>query len=321
MTPTREGDGDTIARMVMVPPLLAQWAPSVTLQPLTPPVQPGWSRFNPTIVRHGGTTTIGVRIANYLLTDTGHYEMQDRVIRSETVLIDLVDNHAISPRALLIETDRTPSAFPVQGWEDVRLFVGDAGIHGFATVRDVDDSGLCRIALLVPHGVDRLREVLVESPHPERHEKNWAPWPAPGVIRAVYSWDPLRVITIDSATGGTVLDDRGTSGLGPATRGGSGGVELDDGRWLFIVHESHQTPSGRAYLHRFVLLGANGDIESTSPRLRLTGFGVEFVAGAARETDSLLITFGVSDREAWLARLSLSAVLERLQPFGQGVPA
>jgi hypothetical protein len=281
----------------------------------------GWSRFNPTIVRHGGTTTIGVRSANYRLTDAGNYEMDDTAIRSRTVLVDLVDDLAVSPRPLLIETDRTPSAFPVQGWEDVRLFVGDAGIHGFATVRDVDDSGLCRIALLVPQGVDRLREVLVEGPHPERHEKNWAPWPAPGMIRAVYSWDPLRVITIDSATGQTVLHERGASGLGPATRGSSGGVELDDGTCLFIVHESHQTSSGRVYLHRFVLLGATGAIESASPRLHLTGYGVEFVAGAARETDTLLMTFGVGDREAWLARLPLPAVLERLQPFRRGVPA
>ena len=93
-----------MAGMLTVPPLLAQWAPSVSLQPLTPPVQPGWSRFNPSIVRHGGTTTIGVRSANYHLTDTGHYEMNDTAIRSQTVLIDLVDNHAISPRPRLIES-------------------------------------------------------------------------------------------------------------------------------------------------------------------------------------------------------------------------
>ena len=309
--------------MVTMPPLLAQWAPAVALEPLTPPVKPGWSRFNPSIVRHEGTTTIGVRSANYRLSDAGRYEMDDSAIRSQTVLIDLVKGQARHARPLIIDTDRTPSTFPVQGWEDVRLFRGDSGIHGLATVRDVDESGLCRIALLVPGGVDRVTEVLVESPQRGRHEKNWAPWPKPGAIRAVYSWDPLRIVTIDSMTGQTALDDRGASGLGPGTRGGSGGVELDGEEWLFVVHESHQLSTGRASLHRFVTIGRDGVVERASPRLRLTGFGVEFVAGAAREHDELLVTFGVADRDAWLARLPLSGVLERLHPVRRliAVPA
>lgn len=301
--------------MVTVPPLLAQWAPSVALHPLTPPVQSGWSRFNPSVVRVEGTTIIGVRSGNYRLTDAGRYEMDDSVIRSRTVLINWVDGHAQSPRPLIIETDRTPSNFPVQGWEDLRLFEGDGGMHALATVRDVDEGGMCRIALLVPSGIDRMREILVDSPDPTRHEKNWAPWPGPDSVRAIYSWDPLRIITIDSLTGSSQLENRGSSGLGPGTRGGSGAVALDNGGSLFVVHESHQLPTGRAYVHRFVALDADGCVASASPRLRLTGFGVEFVAGAARNGDELLVTFGIGDREAWLGRVSLSAVLERLQPL------
>lgn len=301
--------------MVPVPPLLAQWAPSVSLQPLTPPVQPGWSRFNPSVVRHEGTTTIAVRSANYRLTEAGRYEMDDSAIRSQTVLVDLVDGRATHGRPLAIESGRTPSEYPVHGWEDVRLFSTDRGVAALATVRDVDESGLCRIALLLPAGDDRLCEVLVASPRPGRHEKNWAPWSTSGAPRAVYSWDPLRIVTIDPTTGATSLDDRGSSGLGPATRGGSGGVELDHGEWLFVVHEVHPTATGRAYLHRFVTIGADGLVARASPRLRLTGFGIEYVAGAAREHDDLLVTFGVGDRDAWLARLPLDGVLDRLQPL------
>lgn len=309
--------------MATVPPLLAQWAPAVRFEPLTPPVQPGWSRFNPSIVRTAGTTTIGVRSANYRLTDAGRYEMTDPAIRSTTVLIDLVDGQSQNARPLQIHTDRTPSSFPVQGWEDVRLFASDAGISGLATVRDVDESGVCRIALLVPQGDDRVSEVLVDSPRPGRHEKNWAPWPASGAVRAVYSWDPLRIITIDPATGQTTLDDRGASALGPGTRGGSGAVELDSGESLFVVHESHLLPTGRTYVHRFVTISTDGLVARASPRLRLTGFGVEFVAGAALEGSDLLVTFGVADRDAWLARLPIAGVLERLGPVRRviGVPA
>lgn len=301
--------------MVMVPPLLSQWAPNVSLHPLTPPVRPGWSRFNPSIVQLGGSTIVGVRSANYRLTDAGRYEMDDSVIRSETVLVEWSDDREVSSRPLIIDTDRQPSLFPVQGWEDVRLFAHNGLLHGLATVRDVDESGICRIALLVPNGTDRVREVLVAGPDPERHEKNWAPWPSADGIQAIYSWDPLRVVTIDPRSGQSVLDSREATGLGPGTRGGSGAVELDDGGSLFVVHESHLLPSGRAYLHRFVSLNAHGVVTSASPRLRLMGLGVEFVAGALRDGDALRITFGVGDREAWLAQLPLSAVLDRLQPM------
>ena len=184
----------------------------------------------------------------------------------------------------------------------------------------MDESGVCRIALLLPTGANRMREVLVDSPNPSRHEKNWAPWPGDDLIRAIYSWDPLRVVTISPETGAIVLDERGRSGLGPGTRGGSGAVDLDDGGSLFVVHESHSLPRGRTYLHRFVSVDADGTVVAASARLRLMGWGVEFVAGAARDGENLLVTFGVGDREAWLARLPLSAVLERLRPMSSREP-
>ncbi len=258
--------------------------------------------------------TIAVRSANYRLFDAGRYEIDDTAIRSQTVLVDLVDGEVMNPRPLTITTQRTPSSFPIHGWEDVRLFSTDGGLAALATIRDVDDAGVCRIALLISDGVDQMREVLVASPRPDRHEKNWAPWPTTGAVRAVYSWDPLRIITIDPESGETVMDDRGASGLGPSTRGSSGGVELDGGEWLFVVHEVHHRGKERAYLHRFVTIGADSLIERASPRLRMVGLGVEYVAGAARDHDDLLVSFGVGDRDAWLARLSLQGVLDRLTP-------
>lgn len=245
--------------------------------------------------------------------------MERSLITSETILLDLLDGRQVNPRPLQIETARAPSSFPVQGWEDVRLFEHDGALHGLATVRDVDDSGLCRMVLLVPAGVDQLAEVVLDSPRPGRHEKNWAPWPIQGAVRAVYSWDPLRVALIDASTGGVGLSTGHLSGLGPTTRGSSGAVELDDGDALFVVHESHVTDAGRLYFHRFVTVDSDGVATRASDRMRLTGFGVEYVAGAARHDDSLLITFGVNDSEAWLARIELSAVLDHLAPLPRDV--
>lgn len=305
-----------------MPPLLTQWVESAAFEPLAPPVQPGWTRFNPTLVARDGVITIGVRSANYRMTAEGRYEVEGGVIRSETIVGTLTSlglagrgaagSTMTSPGPLNVVPTREPSSFPVQGWEDVRLFARADRLAGLATVRNVDDGGICRIALLLERPDGHFDEVLVQSPQPHRHEKNWAPWPVDDLVRAVYSWDPLRIVLIDPLTGGTTLTTVGPTGLGGSARGGSGAVQVSADEWLFIVHESHTLPDGRAYLHRFVTIDKNGVIMRASPRMRLRSLGIEFVAGAARLGDELIIAFGVDDREAWLARMPLASVLNRM---------
>ena len=72
----------------------------------------------------------------------------------------------------------------------------------------------------------------------------------------------------------------------------------------------------RYYLHRFVTVDADWRIDRVSRPFFFRHRGIEFAAGACLSHDGsdVLITFGVEDCEAWLARIPLRRVLELLRP-------
>jgi len=72
----------------------------------------------------------------------------------------------------------------------------------------------------------------------------------------------------------------------------------------------------RYYLHRFVTVDADWRIDRVSRPFFFRHRGIAFAAGACLSHDGseVLITFGVEDCEAWLARTPLRRVLELLRP-------
>ncbi len=267
----------------------------------------------------------------YIIDDDGG------AIRTTNFLVDVdARGNATNPRNLLEPAGRTSSSFPVHGYEDVRLApVGDE-LWALATVRDSDESGLCRIALLRLADDGRVvEERIVVGPTPGRHEKNWAPFAAEGIssgasvgeVTVVYSWDPLVIAAIspdpDSPTEARFRElSRTASGLGPNVRGGTNGVRVEGG-WLFLVHESRRFPDSVArYLHRFVIVREDATVGLVSPLLTFLTDGVEFALGAAHQGDDLLVAFGLDDAEAWIARMSFDRVIERLaSPAGSENPS
>jgi hypothetical protein len=262
----------------------------------------------------------------------GRYVIDDGdAIRTTNLLVDLGEDGVVTKaRPIADPGQRVVTDFPVHGYEDVRLApVGDA-LWALATVRDADADGLCRVVLL--HLADDGRvmdEWFVEGPVRGRHEKNWAPFSdahdgeyrGGDGLTVVYAWDPLIVacLSLDPATPGSERFrelSRTPSGLGASVRGGTNGVRIDDG-WLFLVHVSRRFPDGGArYLHRFVTVRDDFGLGHVSPFLTLMTDGVEFALGAALVGEELLIGFGVDDAEAWIARMDLARVLERLAPLG-----
>lgn len=310
-------------------PNLSEWLSTVVFSPLMVDVQPGWSRFNPSLARLADGSMCGViRSSNYRLED-GRYVFADvdGAIRTVNCLVGVGGLGVVTnPRPIVAPRGRTVSSFPVHGYEDVRLApVGDV-LWALATVRDADESGLCRVALLRVADDGRvIAERLIEGPAPGRHEKNWVPFPrenpaghvSTGELTVVYSWDPLVVAAIGldpkiAASSRYREVFRSHSGLGPNVRGGTNGVRVDGG-WLFLVHESRRFPDGRArYLHRVVTVRDDFTLGLVSPQLTLMTDGVEFALGAAIVGDELLIAFGLDDAEAWTARTNLAALIDRL---------
>ncbi len=309
-------------------PMLAEWLPRCAFTPLLPGVRPGWSRFNPGLTQFGeGSLVAAVRSSNYRLDVDGSYRVDDpgQVVRSEYFLTELTDElGTASSRPVVATAHRAVTDFPIRGYEDARLFVAGGDLFALCTVRDLEPRGLAQVVLLA---LDRTgavrREVVVGGPEPGRHEKNWSPFDLagtalpgrddPGTVGVIYTWDPLVVGELRLGDGRYVERSRRTgSGLGPVARGGTPGAEVADGV-LFVVHEVAWMPDGtRRYPHRFVLLDRGGQRFRRSRPFFFLDRGIEFAAGLVEVDGNLLVSFGVADESAWIARVPTTDVLARL---------
>ena len=77
---------------------------------------------------------------------------------------------------------------------------------------------------------------------------------------------------------------------------------LDDG-WLALIHEARVKDGKRLYWHRFVWFDESNRLRGVSRQCFFNKKGIEFAAGLAWHPDGqrLLISYGVDDREAWIA--------------------
>jgi hypothetical protein len=125
-------------------------------------------------------------------------------------------------------------------------------------------------------------------------EKNWMPFVENGELFAVYSTSPLEIVSLED---GSVVKE------GPGlTEKWSGGSQLIpyQGGFLGVVHRH----VNRVYEHAFIAL--NGNSLELSPPFRFFGERVEFCAGLTQHDNSLCLSFGVMDREGYLAWVGLS---------------
>ena len=103
-------------------------------------------------------------------------------------------------------------------------------------------------------------------------------------------------------------------------RGGSQLIAFDGG-WLALIHEVQWrgTTDHRFYQHRFIWLDDAGVLCGISRQFVLHGKGVEFAAGLAWHPDEhrLLISFGIADRESWIATVEADEVRRVLEDVVQ----
>jgi len=311
-------------------PLLGELLERVEFHPLLLPVPSGWTCFNPSLVRsETGELLAAVRSANYRIGSDGNYIFADKGgILNKSFLVGLTEELCISWTVPLVAPGGV-EAFPcrIKGYEDIRLVRAGGATYGLATVRDRHSHGLCRVALLeIDSDGSVRRDMVLESPDPARHEKNWVPFPLTEeggelAVRTglVYQWGPIVLWELDLASGALHQDGpsgaihqsglRVASSLAPGARGGTQGVVLGDGV-LFVVHYAVLMQDGtRRYPHQFVLLDEGLQFSGASPMFFFLHRGVEFATGLCLEGDSLLMSFGSDDSTAWIARCRVEAVL------------
>lgn len=174
----------------------------------------------------------------------------------------------------------------------------------------------------------------------QKTEKNWMPLILPATEQGasdrllfVYSFDPTTIIetVIPQVWDGSCVikklqsapspyfrlsDLRGSSQCIPWS---SDSVGEEDG-YLVIGHESFREELPWRYLHRFVELDNKFIIRRISNLFQFNHPGVEFCAGLAlshkHDKEELLISYGVEDRQAFLARISVTDVKNQLRASG-----
>jgi glycosyltransferase involved in cell wall biosynthesis len=272
----------------------------------------GWAPMNPSVcVGEDGRRLVLVRTVNYTIAD-GQYPTIDGsgIIRTKNYVLEMSSGWATGGCAQIEDVTGLPrSGFPVEGFEDCRLWCSEWSYWMSATVRDLADNhdGRCEMAVV---RLDAQWRAVSARPirdyEHDKTQKNWMPIVGqPGSF--LYSCDPT--IAIDTTTNSNDNDEPGEDTIyfwrhvPPAClvdlRGGSQLIPHDDG-WLCITHEVAWRPE-RVYLHRFVKFDHEFKIIALSDPFYFNHVGIEFCAGLARDGDRLVASFGVNDASAHLA--------------------
>lgn len=277
----------------------------------TPP--DGWQATNPSIVYRGDQLVVVQRCVNYILTEQGEYRTDDGApIATRNFLLRLnAELRVASAQEILPPLDLPEPAFDlVLGFEDARPFVWRGELWCSARVRQLSPDGWCEQVLAriddPPSGPARLTDWCVLRPEgPRQHEMHWMPLIAGDELRFIAGCDPVRVINEQGRT----VSAAAPTIAAELFAGGSQAIGFDRG-WLALVHEVSERDGRRAYWHRFVWFDADFALRGVSRRFSLQQPGVEFASGLAWHPDRacLLVSFGVRDREAWLATVDANDV-------------
>lgn len=281
----------------------------------------GYAPMNPSVVVQGSRRLALVRTVNYTMTEEGQYPTVDGggVIRTRNHVVEFDDSWCAVRSWRVVDATGVPRTdFPVEGFEDCRLWSRGGGWCLSATVRDISPGGECEMAVVTLD--DRWCAVSVDVARdfdPDRPQKNWMPIAdCPGSF--VYLCHPTVVVARD---GGVTREVSRHEPMGVhlgELRGGSHVVAIAEG-WLALVHEVvWRTPKQRVYLHRFVRFDRDFRLTALSDPFYFTKVGVEFCAGLALDPRTLMLvaSFGVDDASAHLAHFDPDRVIAALRPVG-----
>ena len=196
----------------------------------------------------------------------------------------------------------------MRGFEDSRLFKWNGALWTLSTVRELTPEGWCEQVLAPISAAGYGPGWSVIHPAERHHEKNWMPWAQDGEELMLVYW--LGTVLDPD---GKVLHQHHPKFIVNNISGGSQVIDAG-GVWLALVHEARHMPGRetRFYQHRFVELGSKGEVVGISAPFVFHDKQIEFAAGLAYfpETRTLMASYGVRDREAWIAEMDLDEVMD-----------
>jgi glycosyltransferase involved in cell wall biosynthesis len=279
---------------------------------------------NPTIAHWRGRTHVNVRLLNYRHTAGLNYTSMasDGVFRTYNATLpwDPATGHAGAVRISRDIPEHWASNTWGQGLEDVRWVVHQDQLWLTAVCYQVPgDEGRCRVVLgRMNQRLDAVEHLVALSYSDARAvEKNWLLWSHGGELRLIYSYDPLVILRVDTQTGETQRIRESNPPFRAASfRGSCAPVRIPGriGRWIALVHEVAERPSGRVYTHRWIELDEQAGLVSYSRPFVFDHVGVEYATGLCDlDGHKLMVTYGFEDHDARWAECRWADVIASLR--------
>ena len=257
--------------------------------------------MNPSLTWHRGKLLCNVRTVNYTMTGRQyHVRDPDGIARTENFLGWLSQDGSLRDWRKVEDLDPSPrdTRTTIAGYEDIRLVSLEGRLYGSATVcdRNSDRRLMARLTFSEEGDVEEAKVLHARQPH----EKNWMPFIHEGEIKWVYALDPTVVMTErpnEAYVGKSPFELQHLRG---------GAVAPFDQGFLAVTHENIDANEGRIYLHRFVLLDRDMKVTRVTRSFVFQHYGIEFGCGLALDGDQIVVSYGLKDNEAWLAKIPVS---------------
>jgi hypothetical protein len=165
---------------------------------------------------------------------------------------------------------------------------------------------------------DKTLKVAAVLPSRKPREKNWMPWVRGNDLFAIYAQDPYEVLHLEKGKSQQSLHPAMHKAL-KSQFGGTCVIPWKD--WFIaIIHRQHPDlvnagPGNTLrsiYTHSLVVYRSNFDVVAVSEPFSFEGQNVEFCCGLAVSGRSILLSYGVWDREAVVLKASLASVIRAL---------
>ena len=272
------------------------------------------SPCNPSLAADGEGFSALVRTVNYRLDERGVYRRDgdfttvnwllrlDKAFRVlEADRVDDSESHRAGPVARYgLEDGR------LLRWQDSWWFVA-AAKSGISPARHT--IALCRLE------GNRVAECrYIPSPFGLPNERNWMPRVAEGELKLVYRVSPTQIVHC-RADGSYDFQSLTEPAVRFAGWSGSSQIVPYGANWLCVVHLHIREGRPGRYLHAFLELGRDFEIERFSDPWVFDGEPVEFCAGLCIAGDEAILGYGTWDREARLLRIP-TPTIERLLKRG-----
>ena len=285
-----------------------------------------WQPFNPSIRVKPDRSgyLVNLRCANYYTAEAKHYHYRafHGQVLTRNCLMDVPReagwNSPQSLEEITVDPKFAQHEHYIRGVEDCRLIQGTAELEFLGTSQSYSDNKTNKIFHVWKK--DDPTWSLVQMPlppgvSPGETQKNWLGFrDAEGKLNYIYNFSPFKVCRADGSLRLEVNTTKGPLSL-KEYRGSAGPVPwtsttIADEAFLCVMHKVYIGDEGRRYYHRFMTLDRAYRPSRVSCFVRFTKERVEYWSGMcpSLEGDSMWITYGTRDSEAYIAEMLFSAV-------------